>query len=127
MVVALRAADGRPHPRAGYVADPVGLVDRPVFLGLQARLMRRLEEAVVAAGEHRILGVLAGSRADEVAGQLQLREPVEGHVVEERLVHPVAIGRDVVGLVAVVADGAWRGVTVTGNSLTSSESGPSAC
>ena len=105
VVVALGAADRGPHPRPRHVADPVGLVDRPVFLGLQSALVGRLQEAVVAAGEHAVLGVLALPRADEVASQLQFGEPVEGHVVEKCLDHPVAIGRDAVRLVAVVADG----------------------
>ena len=105
VVVALRAAHRGAHPRARHAANPVGLVDRPVFLRLQTTFVRRLQEPVVGTRQHRILGMLALARADEVAGQLQLREPVERHVVEERLDHPVAIGRDAVGLVAVVADG----------------------
>ena len=47
--------------------------------------------------------MLALAWADEVAGQLQFREPVEGNIVEECLDHPVAIRGDVVRLVAVVA------------------------
>ncbi len=92
MVVALGAADGRPHPRAGDVSDPVGLIDGPVFLDLQASLVARLQEPVVGGGEHAVVGMLAGEGLDQVAGELEDREPVEGHVLEKGRDHPVAIG-----------------------------------
>ena len=103
VIVALGAAHRGAHPGARHAADPVGLVDRAVFLRLQTSFVRRLQEPVVGTRQHRILGMLALARADEVAGQLQFREPVEGDVVEECLDHPVAIRGDVVRLVAVVA------------------------
>ena len=48
--------------------------------------------------------MFASFRADDIASQLQDGEPIERDVVEERLDHPVAIGRDAVVLIAVVAD-----------------------
>ena len=105
VVMALGAAHRRSHPHARHVADPVGLVDGPVFLDLQAALVRRLQKPVVGARQHRVFRMLARSRAHEVAGELHDREPIERHVVEKRFDHPVAVRRDVVGLIAVIADG----------------------
>ena len=63
--------------------------------------MRRLQQAVVAGGDalpHRRI-------RQQVAGELLDRELVERQVVVERLDHVVAVRRDAVLLVAVVADG----------------------
>ena len=104
VVVALGAAHRRPHPHARHIADPVGLVDRAILLQLQAPFMRRLQQPVVGTGQQRIVGVFIAGRANDVARQLQYGEPIERNVVEERLDYPVAVRRDAVVLIAVVAD-----------------------
>ena len=104
MVVALGAAHRRPHPHGRHVADPVGLVDRAILLRLQAPFVGRLQQPAVGTGEPQIVGVFITGRADEIARELKHGEPIERHVVEERLDHPVAIRRDAVVLIAVVTD-----------------------
>ncbi|MFM1944909.1 MAG: hypothetical protein RI897_3891 [Verrucomicrobiota bacterium] len=100
MVVALGAADGGAHPDGGEVTDAVGGVDGDVFPGLESAFVGGLEEAVIAGGD--FLG--GGGIGEEVAGELFTGELVEGHVVIEGVDDPIAVGGDIVVLIAVVAD-----------------------
>jgi hypothetical protein len=51
VIVALCATDRGAEPRFGDVADAIGVVLGPVLGVLSASLMRRLEKAVIAAGD----------------------------------------------------------------------------
>ena len=100
VVVALGAAHRAGEPGFGKIPHAVGLVDRAVLGVLRAAFVRRLQQAVVAGGD-----ALPERRIrQQVAGELLDRELVERQIVVERLDHVVAVGRDAVLLVAVVAD-----------------------
>ena len=101
MVVALGAAHGGSHPDLRNIADPVRGVHGIVFLRLDSAFVGGLEQAVVARGDE-----LAGGRlGEQVSSELFAGELIEGKVIVERVDHPVAVGRDAVVLVPVVADG----------------------
>ncbi len=105
VVMALAAAECGPQPDLRHVANAICLIDRPILVDLDATLMRGLQQPVIGRSEHQVVWMLALSRLDQIAGQLQQREAVEGQILQKGMDHPVAIGRGVVGLVTVVADG----------------------
>ena len=100
MVVALRAAGRLAQPRRPDGADAVGQHAGFVVLRLRAAFLGAEQQPVERRADAG-LGVRVGQ---EVAGDLLEGEAVEGLVVVEALDDPVAVGPDVAGVVAVVAD-----------------------
>ena len=100
VVVALGAADRCTHPDVRQIPNPVGRVNRQVFLRLDAPLVGRLQQPVVAGRNE-----LRDCRIrQQIAGQLLACELVHRHVIVECVDHVVTIGRDAVVLVAVIPD-----------------------
>ena len=104
MIVALAAPDGGSQPHTGYVANPIGLIDGPILFGLKPSFVRCLQEAVVGTCQNWIVCMFPVGRPNQVACQLQFCESVERNVVQKCLDHPVAIRRNTVVLIAVVAN-----------------------
>ena len=104
MVVALRTPQRAPQPHFGHIPHPIGLVDRPVFLDLEAAFVGGLQEAVVGGSQHMVVGMFSLGGLDQITRQLQECEAVEGEILEKGVDHPVAVGRSAVGLITVVAD-----------------------
>ena len=95
VVVANGTADGQPHPDRGGRLGAVAGVEHDVFLVDDAPLVGRHVAAVEAAAdpglEHRV-GRGVGGEVHEIAGELELRESVEGQVVVEGLNNPLPVG-----------------------------------
>ena len=98
MVVALGTAHGRPQPHRREVSHPIRGVLGQILPVLRAALVRRLEQSVVARRDL----LVDRRRGQQVSRQLLRRETVERHVVAQGPDDPVAIGGDVVLLVAVI-------------------------
>ena len=117
MVMTLGAADSGTHPDFRNITHPVSSIDGIVFLGLDAALVRSLQQAVVAGGDF----LPSSGVRQEVSGELLLGELVKGGVVVEGLDDVVPVGRDVVVLISMVADGvgeAHQVEPVDGHALT---------
>ena len=102
--MALGASHGGPHPDLRNITHPVRGVHGDIFLCLDPAFVGGLEQTVVARGDE----LTGGGFGEQVSSQLLAGKLVEGEVSVERVDHPVAVGRDAVVLVSVVADGVGK-------------------
>ena len=101
MVVALGATGGLSHPSGTDGADAIGDHSGFVVFGLGAAFFGGEDEAIERGTD----ASLGGGIGEKIAGDLFDSEAIEAFVIVERLDHPIAIGPDIVGVIAVVADG----------------------
>ena len=88
MVVALRTPDGQPHPDGGGGVSSVNGVSNVVLLVNRTAFACR-DVASIEASSNKLI---KGRFRQEIPCQLLNRKLVEGHILIERLNHPIAVG-----------------------------------